>query len=201
MALQEQAPKKIPHSLVLICPLHTPTPLCLSARPWSCMATRCPRPFPHRALVGCHAVPYHHAPIPDTCATHSLASVRPSPIAIAHTADPAMATRAHVSWHLKSSSVEPRALMSTGVLVVLVRCRSPPALTPTARINWPRLPLPYIAIVCFRCFKGMLQLFLMDVAKVDQGMLHMLQVFQKHVASVCSKCFIRFQTYVAIVFN
>jgi hypothetical protein len=43
----------------------------------------------------------------------------------------------------------------------------------------------------------------MDVAKVDQGMLHMLhmlQVFQKHVASVCSKCFICFQMYVAIIF-
>jgi hypothetical protein len=46
----------------------------------------------------------------------------------------------------------------------------------------------------------MLQLFFMDVAKVDQGMLYILQVFQKHVASVCSKCFICFQTYVAIIF-
>jgi len=45
-----------------------------------------------------------------------------------------------------------------------------------------------------------LQLFLMDVAKVDQGMLQMLQVFQKHVGSICSKYFICFQTYVAIFF-
>jgi hypothetical protein len=30
-------------------------------------------------------------------------------------------------------------------------------------------------------------------------MLHMLQVFQRHVASVCSNCFICFQTYVASV--
>jgi hypothetical protein len=36
----------------------------------------------------------------------------------------------------------------------------------------------------------------MDVAKVDRRMLHMLQVFQRHIASVCSKCF---QTYVATV--
>ena len=32
-------------------------------------------------------------------------------------------------------------------------------------------------------------------------MLYMLQVFQGHVTSVCSKCFIYFRTYVAIVFN
>ena len=32
-------------------------------------------------------------------------------------------------------------------------------------------------------------------------MLYMLQVFQRHVASVCSKCFICFQTYVANVFD
>jgi len=89
------------------------------------------------------------------------------------------------------------------VAMVLVRHRSPPAPTPTTGINRPRLPLPYVANVCFRCFsrfKGMLQLFIMDVAKVDWGMFHMLHVFQKHAASVCSKCFICFQTYVAIVF-
>ena len=48
----------------------------------------------------------------------------------------------------------------------------------------------------------MLQLFHFDVAKVDRGMLHMLhilQVFQRHVASVYSKCFIYFQTYVASI--
>jgi hypothetical protein len=67
-----------------------------------------------------------------------------------------------------------------------------------AGIDRPRLPLTYVENICFRCFshfKGMLQLFLMDVAKVDRGMLHMLhmlQVVQKHVASVCSKCFIYF---------
>jgi hypothetical protein len=63
--------------------------------------------------------------------------------------------------------------------------------------------LPYIAYVCFKCFRRfrcMLQLFHLDVAKVHRGILHMLQVFQKHVASVYSKCFICFQTYVAIVF-
>jgi hypothetical protein len=77
--------------------------------------------------------------------------------------------------------------------------RAPPALTPTVGIDRSKLLVPYDANVCFRCFsrfKGMLQLFLMDVAKVDRRMLHMLHLFQKHVASVCSKCFICFQTYV-----
>ena len=44
----------------------------------------------------------------------------------------------------------------------------------------------------------------MDVAKVDQRMLHMLhmlQVFQRHIASACLKCFIYFHTYVGIVLN
>jgi hypothetical protein len=76
------------------------------------------------------------------------------------------------------------------VAVVLVRRSSPPALTPTAGIDRPRLPIPYVANVYFCRFKGMLQLFLMDIGKVDLGMLHMLQAFQKHVASICSKCFI-----------
>ena len=61
---------------------------------------------------------------------------------------------------------------------------------------------PYVANVSFGRFRSMLQLFHLDVAKVDQGMLHivhMLQVFQRHVASICSKYFTCFSTYVAIV--
>jgi hypothetical protein len=57
---------------------------------------------------------------------------------------------------------------------------------------------PYVANACFKCFihfMSMLQLFHLDVAKVNRGMLHvlhMLLVFQRHVASICSKCFICF---------
>jgi hypothetical protein len=50
----------------------------------------------------------------------------------------------------------------------------------------------YIQDVCFKCFRRfgcMLHLFCTDVVKVDQGMLHMLQLFQRHVASVCFECF------------
>jgi hypothetical protein len=82
------------------------------------------------------------------------------------------------------------------MLVVVARRRSLPAPTSTARIDRPRPPLLYVANACFKCFKrlrGMLQLFNMDVAKIDWRclhMLHMLQVFQMHVAGVCSKRFI-----------
>jgi hypothetical protein len=82
------------------------------------------------------------------------------------------------------------------VLVVLARRISLPAPTLTAGIDRPGLPLPNVAYVCFKCFrrfKYMLQLFHLDVAKVNRGMLHMLHIcckcFQRHVASVCLKMF------------
>jgi len=54
----------------------------------------------------------------------------------------------------------------------------------------------------------MLHLFHMDVAKVDRGVLHMLHMFQRHVARVCFECLRCFKgmfhlclrTHVAIVF-
>jgi hypothetical protein len=46
----------------------------------------------------------------------------------------------------------------------------------------------YVAVVSYGCYK------------TRSGMLYILQVFQKHVASVCSKCFICFRMYVAIFF-
>jgi hypothetical protein len=92
-----------------------------------------------------------------------------------------------------------------------VRRRSLPAPTPTAGIDWPRLPLPYVANVCFRCFsrfKGMLQLFLMDVTKVDWGCCTcckcfrgMLQAFVQNVSSVPDVCCKRFDPDVCICFT
>jgi hypothetical protein len=55
------------------------------------------------------------------------------------------------------------------------RCYSPPAPTPTARIDRHRSSL--ICFKCFRRFRGMLQLFHMDIAKVDR------------VCCICCKCF------------
>lgn len=57
---------------------------------------------------------------------------------------------------------------------------------PTTGIYWLRLPLPYFANVWFRClnrFKGILQLFLMDVAKVAGMFAHI-----AYVASVSEAC-------------
>ena len=82
----------------------------------------------------------------------------------------------------------------------------PSAPTPTDRIDRLRLPLPYVVNICFRCFsyfKGMLQLFLMDVAKVDRGCCKcfkdMLQEFIQNVSSVLNVCCKRFDLDVAYV--
>jgi len=97
------------------------------------------------------------------------------------------------------------------VLMGLMRRSSLSAPTPMAEINRPRLPLTNVANVCFQVFQS----FQRYVAKVDRGMLHMLQVFSE----ACSKrlfkmfylftdvyynrflsgCCICFHTYVATV--
>jgi hypothetical protein len=55
--------------------------------------------------------------------------------------------------------------------------------------------------------RGILQLFHMDVAKVDRDVAFvancfrgMLQLFQRHVASVCLKCFICFRRMLQALF-
>jgi hypothetical protein len=51
---------------------------------------------------------------------------------------------------------------------------------------------PHVASVyfkCFKCFRGMLQVFYIDVAKVDQDVVHVAMVF----SSVCPTCFICFR--------
>jgi hypothetical protein len=60
-------------------------------------------------------------------------------------------------------------------------CLCAAALAPTAGIDRTRFSLSFVANVCFRYFnrfKGMMQLFFIDVVKVDQGMLHMLYMLQ-----------------------
>jgi hypothetical protein len=46
----------------------------------------------------------------------------------------------------------------------------------------------HVAKVCFRCFRDMLQVFYIDVAKVDPDMFHMLQWLYMYVASVSCVC-------------
>ena len=66
------------------------------------------------------------------------------------------------------------------------------ASTSTVGIAWPRAP--HVASVCFKCFicfRGMLQVFCMDVAKVDRDVAYV-QWLYTYVADVCSQCFICF---------
>jgi hypothetical protein len=152
---------------------------------------------PHRQPRGAPSLP---APLTYVARSHT---VRPSPIAVGHAVDPAMRAGAHVPWHLRSSPAEPRAPMSvagaSGARAPRLAARSHP--DGGTRLAGPSLP--YVAYVCFKCFRHfrcMLQIFHLDVVKVDRGMLHMLQVFQRHVARVRSKCFICFHLFIAIFF-
>jgi hypothetical protein len=118
---------------------------------------------------------------------------------------------AHLAPPSPTIAAEPIPVLVAPVAVVLARSCSPPYLTLMIGIDRPSLPLPYVAFVCFKCFrhfKCMLQLFHMDVAKVDRGMLHMLQFFRGmvqvyvlSVSDVSQVCFICvFRTYVVSVF-
>jgi hypothetical protein len=52
-----------------------------------------------------------------------------------------------------------------------------------------KLHVASIYFKCFKCFRGMLQIFYIDVAKVDRDVAHVAMVF----SSVCPKCFICFR--------
>jgi hypothetical protein len=63
--------------------------------------------------------------------------------------------------------------------------------------NWNRPPLasPVLQSACFKCFRwfiSILQVFHMDVAKVDQDVTHF-QCLYTYVARVCSNCFVYFR--------
>jgi hypothetical protein len=88
---------------------------------------------------------------------------------------------------------------------VLVRHPSSPVPTPTAGINRPRLLFPYDANICFSCFKGILQLFLMDVAYIAsvseacyKRLLKMFHLFPRVCCNSMFQMFQLFQSYVAV---
>jgi hypothetical protein len=100
----------------------------------------------------------------------------------------------------RSSQRHPQAW---AVLVVLARRGLPPAPTLMAEIDWPGFLSPmlhmYVSSVSdvsdICC-----NYFINDVAKVDWGMFHILQVFRRHAASVCSKYFICFSEFCCNLF-
>jgi hypothetical protein len=115
-----------------------------------------------------------------TCVTCALA-VHPSHITVGRTTDAAIATGAHVPWRLRSSPLEPRAPTS------VVGASSARALWlaagsyPDDRNRLARPFLPYVAYLyfkLFRRFRCMLQLFHLDVAKVDRRMLYILHTLK-----------------------
>jgi hypothetical protein len=60
----------------------------------------------------------------------------------------------------------------------------------------------HVVSVCFKyfsCFRGILQVFRVDVAKVDRDVTYVVRLYT-YIANACSQCFIFFQMYVASVF-
>ena len=54
----------------------------------------------------------------------------------------------------------------------------------------------HVASVYFKCFRGMLQVFYIDVAKVDRDVAHVAMMF----SSVCLKCFICFRRMMQVFY-
>jgi hypothetical protein len=98
-------------------------------------------PLPPPLVVPC-AHPRHLCRLLPCCS-----SIYPSPIAVTHAADPAMAAREHVSWRLKSSRAKPRAPTSAngagGARVSWLTVSSDPN-------GWNRLarPSPPLYYIC-----------------------------------------------------
>jgi hypothetical protein len=166
----------------------------------------CPRRVPHSASLLPHSLAV--CPIPP----HSLLALarhasytrrslprRRSPLLV-------LVVPSRASGRPRPSQGHPRA---RPVLVVLVRRRLPPAPTLTAGIDRPQPSLSYVVNVVssvFRCFGGMLQVFNMDVAKVDRDVAYvasvfrgMLQAFVQNVSSVSNVCCKHFDLDVAYV--
>jgi hypothetical protein len=115
---------------------------------------------------------------------------------------PPRVARRPVRW---SSLTEPRPGAGAAA-----RCQAAPpssvaslpesAIPPLCVASYGRRWKSHIARVCFRCFTCMLQVLYIDVAKVDQGVAHVVTAIH-----VCFKCIFQmfhlFQTYVASVLS
>jgi hypothetical protein len=58
----------------------------------------------------------------------------------------------------------------------------------------------HVAGVCFKCFRGMLQVFYTDVAKVDQDVAYVAMIVHVYYKFLCSMFHLFFSTYIASVF-
>jgi hypothetical protein len=126
----------------------------------------------------------------------------------AHSSRPPLKRAAHLYWcscctpQVDPGRAKARHPRARPVLVGLACRRSPPAPTPRPKSTGPS-PLPYVVNVCFKCFRyfrGMLQVFHIDVTKVDRGVVYVASVLE----ACCKRLFKIFhllQTYVANVLN
>jgi hypothetical protein len=58
----------------------------------------------------------------------------------------------------------------------------------------------HVASLCFRCFKGTLQVFYMDVAKIDRDVTYVTMVVHVCCKLLFPVFYLFFQTYVATMF-
>jgi hypothetical protein len=148
--------------------------------------------FPHRRPRHAPSLPTPLTYVPVTYAARALV-VRPLPTAVGHAADPAMATRAHVPWRLRSFPAEPRASISVAGAGD-ARRRIPPR---RPKIDWPRASPPLCCKYISQMFADVCcNLLHVNVVKVDLDVVHVTyfcSVFQWYVASVLKKCFICFR--------
>jgi hypothetical protein len=125
----------------------------------------------------------------------------------AHSSRPPLKRAAHLYWcscctpQVDPGRAKARHPRARPVLVGLACRRLPPAPTPRPKSTGPS-PLPYVVNVCFKCFRyfrGMLQVFHIDVTKVDRGVVYVASVLE----ACCKRLFKIFhllQTYVAMCF-
>jgi hypothetical protein len=129
---------------LLICPPSSPARAHRAIAPFPFLVAgraRLPRP---PAPLTCMAV---------TCVAH-YPVVHPSPITIGRTANPAMVTRAHILWHLRSSPAEPRAPTSMAGVGGLARRRPE---SPTFPPYVTYIYVSYVSDVCCNYFILVLQ--------------------------------------------
>jgi len=137
-----------------------------------------PSPTARHSLACSSLPPVAH----PTCAAHSLlhspaprSSLRPCA---------ALPTPSHSARH-------PLPQAKVGAVGGSARARACSRWIPPRRLEslGPVLSFPYVANICFKCFRGVLQLLHMDVVKVDR------ECFKR-----LFKIFYLFQTYVASIF-
>jgi hypothetical protein len=155
-------------------------------------------PIPHHSLARSSLLPVA-CPTCAACSTLLAPTCRvppPTPLA------PARRARQPPDWAKAGAGGAggggARAPPLAQVLVLLTCRRSPPTLTSTTTIYRPRPPLYYKTHVS--CFRGMLQVFHINVVKVDRDVAYVAMAIHINCKRVFQMFHQFIQTYVASVF-